>query len=166
MWDQLMHIEWAEMFWPTHSLAEMVVRGTIMYVGLFIILRLVLKRQSGGSSVTDILVIVLIADAAQNGMAKEYKSVTEGLTIIGWNYLLNFLTFYFPLLEHLIQEKPLLLVKNGQLQRRNMRQELLTPGELMSELRQYEIESLNDVESAYMEPDGRISIVPVQKNKE
>jgi uncharacterized membrane protein YcaP (DUF421 family) len=49
--------------------------------------------------ITDLLVIVLIADAAQNGMAGEYRSLTDGLllvaTIVAWSYALNWLAFRF-----------------------------------------------------------------------
>src|SRR5215207_10900140 len=86
-------VAWRDLVVPTHSVAEMVVRGTIMYLALFVLLRVILKRQSSGLGVTDLLVVVLIADAAQNGMAKEYRSVTEGVvlvaTIIGWDYALG-----------------------------------------------------------------------------
>jgi uncharacterized membrane protein YcaP (DUF421 family) len=54
---------------------EIVLRGTIIYLVLFVLLRL-LRRGTGAVAVTDILLIVLIADASQNGMAGEYKSVT------------------------------------------------------------------------------------------
>jgi uncharacterized membrane protein YcaP (DUF421 family) len=167
MWNALMHIEWPEMLIPTHSIAEMVVRGTIMYLGLFTILRLVLKRQAGGSSITDILVIVLIADAAQNGMAKEYQSIPEGLvlvlTIILWSFILDWLAFRFAWFSKLIQPQPLLLVHNGKAQRHNMRRELISMEELLGELRQQGVDSIEDVETANMEGDGRISVVKFEK---
>jgi len=69
-------------------------------LALFLLLRLVLKRQSGNMGVTDLLVIVLIADAAQNAMASDYKSVPDGLllvsTIVFWSYALDWLSYHFP----------------------------------------------------------------------
>ena len=62
---------------PEHSLVEIFLRGTIMYILLFTILRFFMKRQSGVIGIADLLVIVLIADAAQNAMANEYKSLTK-----------------------------------------------------------------------------------------
>ena len=78
--DKLFLIEWAELLIPSHSLAEIILRGTVMYLALFLILRFLMLRQSSTIGIADILVIVVIADAAQNGFAKEYKSVTEGLS--------------------------------------------------------------------------------------
>ena len=137
--------------------------GTILYLGLFIMLRMVLKRQSQGVSITDILLIVLIADASQNGMADEYRSVSEGLvlvaTLVFWNYTLDWLAFRFPWFEKLILPQPLVLVQDGKILRRNMRQELITVEELMTSLRHQGIEKVHDVERAFMEPDGTISVI-------
>jgi len=103
----LFDVGWRELVVPTHSVAEMMVRGTIMYIALFVLLRVILKRQSGALGVTDLLVVVLIADAAQNGMAKEYRSVTEGVvlvaTIIGWDYALDWLGYRVPAFQRLVR---------------------------------------------------------------
>ena len=127
---------WHDVFVPTHSVLEMFVRGSIMYLVIFALLRFVLKRQTGGLTTPDILLLVLLADAAQNGMANEYRSVPEGIvvvcTIIFWNLAIDWLTFHFPTMERLLRPAPLLLIKDGQVLRKHMRQELITMGELIS----------------------------------
>ena len=104
--DKLLLIEWAELVIPTHSMAEMILRGTVMYLSLFIILRFVMVRQTSTIGIADILVIVVIADAAQNAFAKEYKSITEGivlvLTIVFWNLFLNWISYRFKAFERLL----------------------------------------------------------------
>jgi len=91
-------------------------------------MRFVLKREAGAISLPDLLMTVLIADAAQNAMAAEYHSITEGFvlisTIIFWNYTLDWLGPRLPHIERLLQSPPLLLVKDGCLLHRNMRREL------------------------------------------
>src|SRR3954451_9354077 len=57
-------------------------RGTLIYLCLFLLLRLVLKRQAAGVAITDLLVIVLIADAAHNAMADIYRSVSDGVFLV------------------------------------------------------------------------------------
>ena len=74
-------IDWQSMFVPTESVLEVIIRGTIMYVGMFALLR-IFRRQAGAIGIADLLVIVVIADAAQNGMAGESKSITEALLLI------------------------------------------------------------------------------------
>jgi uncharacterized membrane protein YcaP (DUF421 family) len=126
-------------------------------------LRFLLKRQTGVIGIADLLVIVLIADAAQNAMAAEYKSITEGallvLTIVFWNYALDWLGYRFPAFQRLVRPPPLPLIKDGQMLLRNMRQEKITQEELNSQLRQQGIESCDEVREAFIEGDGRISII-------
>src|SRR6187455_3006850 len=126
-----------------------------MYLSLFIILRFVMVRQTSTIGIADILVIVVIADAAQNGFAKEYKSITEGivlvLTIVLWDIFLNWLSFRFKVFERLLAPAPLILVENGKMNRRHMRKELITEEELRSQLRQQGALNLEDIKLASLE---------------
>ena len=161
--DALFSIDWRALFIPEHSILDMVVRGTIMYLGIFAVLRMLGRRQGGSIGTADILVIVLLADAAQNGMTHEYKSVTEGmvlvLTILAWNQVLDWLSYHVPKLRPLLAAPALCLIKNGTLQRRNMRIEMITPEELLSQLREQGVESPADVKTTMLEEDGRISVI-------
>jgi uncharacterized membrane protein YcaP (DUF421 family) len=163
--DKLFLIDWAELVVPTHSIAEIVLRGTVMYLALLLILRFIMVRQTSTIGIADILVIVVIADAAQNGFAKEYKSVTEGvvlvLTIVFWNMFLNWISYRFKIFESLLSPSPLALIKNGRMNRRNMRQEFITEEELMSQLRQQGIPELAEVKEACLEANGELSIIKV-----
>ena len=167
--DIIFRINWEEMFVPTASIAEMVMRGTLVYLGLLSLLRLVLKRQAGTLGITDLLVVVLIADAAQNAMASQYKSIFEGLIIVGtiifWSYFLNLLGYYFPRFQRFIHPDPLPLVKEGQLQQHNMRKDLITEDELMNQLRLQGVEQVSEVKRAYIEGDGRISVIPKDSDR-
>ena len=120
-------------------------------------------RQTSTIGIADILVIVVIADAAQNGFAKEYKSLTEGiilvLTIVFWNLLLNWISYRFKLFERLLSPPPLSLIKNGSMNRRNMRQEFITEEELKSQLRQQGISELAEVKEACLEANGELSVI-------
>jgi uncharacterized membrane protein YcaP (DUF421 family) len=150
-------------FRPSPSIAEMVLRGTVMYLSLFVLMRVVLKRQSAGMGMTDVLVVVLIADAAQNGMAGGYSGVSDGLvlvaTIVFWAYALDWLAFHVRWFGRFTDPPPLPLVRDGRLLRRNMRAELITEDELMSRLRLAGIDDVTNVRQAAMEGDGGISVV-------
>jgi uncharacterized membrane protein YcaP (DUF421 family) len=161
--DHLVGINWHQFFIPEHPILEMIVRGTVMYLALFAFLRIMGRRQNGSINTADVLVIVLLADAAQNGMSHEYHSVTEGLTlvltILVWDYLIDWLSFHVPRLRPILSAPALYLIKNGVLQRRNMRRELITHDELMAHLREQGVESPGDVKSAQIEEDGTISVI-------
>jgi uncharacterized membrane protein YcaP (DUF421 family) len=156
-------VEWTELFALRTTPLEILVRGTVTYLALFAMLRFLLKRESGTTGVTDLLVIVLIADAAQNAMAGQYTTITDGVllvaVIIGWSFLLDFIAYYFPAAARIIRPRPLLLIRDGQIIERNMRRELVTEAELRSLLREQGIDNLTRVREARMEPDGQISVI-------
>lgn len=163
MLDAILNVEWRELFTPTHSIAEMVVRGTLMYLGLFLIFRFVVGRQSSAIGIADILVIVLIADAAQNAFAKEYQSITEGvvlvLTIVLWDFALDWLGLHSRFFAWLIKQPPTHLVRDGKMQFKNMRREMISPDELRSQARQQGIADIGEVKMACLEGNGEISFI-------
>ncbi|WP_036250512.1 DUF421 domain-containing protein [Methylobacter sp. BBA5.1] len=160
--DIFFQIDWKSVFIPSVGILEIVLRGTIIYLVLFVLLRL-LRRGTGAVAVTDILLIVLIADASQNGMAGEYKSVTGGLvlvaTIFFWDYALDWLASEIPVFRKLISPAPLLLIKNGHMLRGNMRREMITQEELMSLIREQGAECVDEIKACYLEGDGSVSVI-------
>lgn len=166
----LFEVDWHEMFVPQNSLLDIAIRGTLTYLMLFAVMRFILKRQTGVIGIADLLVVVMIADATQNAMAAEYKSITEGtllvLTIVFWNFFLNWLGYRFPSVQRLIRPPPLQLVKEGRMMLRNMRRELITTDELASQLRQQGVERVSEVKSAFIEGDGRVSVITYDKDEE
>ena len=142
---------------------ELVLRGTLMYWFLFLLLRFVLRRDIGSIGIADVLLLVVIADAAQNAMSGGYESLTDGCilvgTIAGWNWLLDLAAYRIPALRRLLEAKPLRPVDNGRLLRRNLRREMITVDDLMAVLREHGVEKLEQVKAATMESDGEISII-------
>src|SRR5215216_774407 len=135
-----LHIDWQSIFLPDTPLLEIFLRGSIMYIALFTMLRIILKRQAGTLGMTDLLLITLLADAAQNAMAGEYKSIPDGIVLVGtiifWNYAFDWLSYKSEWFGRLIEQPPLPLIKDGKLLRKNMRRELITEDELMMQLRE------------------------------
>lgn len=164
--DKFWQIDWPSVFSLSMSPLEIILRGTVVYLFIFLIFRF-LRRGAGALGITDLLVVVLIADAAQNAMSSDYKSIPDGLilvsTIAFWDYLLDWLVHRFPLMQRLLRPAPLLLIKDGALQRRNMRQELITKEELLGQLREHGVERPEEVERCYLEADGHISVITKQK---
>ncbi len=156
-------VNWHELFVPSIPVFELIIRGSLVYLALFSVLRLMPSRQIGTLGIADLLVVVLFAEAAQNAMASNYTSITEGGLLVGtvifWSYLLNWLGYIYPPFQRFLNPPPLLLVKNGRLIRRHMERELITEDELMRQLRQQGVEFIADVKKAYIESDGGISII-------
>jgi uncharacterized membrane protein YcaP (DUF421 family) len=156
-------IDWLKTFVPTQPLLETVVRGTILYLALVLLLRFALSREKGQLGTTDLLVLVLLGDASQNAMAGSYSSVGDGLllilTLVFWSYALNWLSFHFRPIERFLSPRRLALVRDGRMLRRNMRKELMTEEELMSQIRLQGVADLSKVREACMEADGRVSVI-------
>lgn len=142
---------------------ELIVRGSAMYWFLFLLFRFVLRRDAGSLGIADILLVVLIADAAQNAMAGGYTSVAEGAvlvsTLIGWNWLMDWASYRFNAVRRFLEPPPVVLVRHGRIISRNLRSEMVTVPELMANLRTHGIDKLADVKIARMEPDGEISVI-------
>jgi uncharacterized membrane protein YcaP (DUF421 family) len=151
-------------FRPDTPFLEIFLRGTLTYLVLFALLRLSMNRSSSTVGMTDLLVIVLIADAAQNAMAADYSTWTDGmllvLTIVGWAYALEWLAYRYPAtFGRLLHPKPRELVRDGKPNRRNLARELISDDELMAQLRLQGVQDLSEVEVAAMEGNGQVSVV-------
>lgn len=161
---------WHAVFIPAVPLLETVLRGTIMYLALFFLMRFLFRRQAGTVSLTDLLMLLLISEASQNAMSSEHRAVTDGLllvlTIAFWDYALDWICFRFPTVRPFLRPPPLPLVRDGQLCRRNLQKEMITRDELMSQLREQGIEGLAEVHLACLEGDGRISVIKKKRDED
>jgi uncharacterized membrane protein YcaP (DUF421 family) len=153
----------AELFAIHVPLWEIALRGTSIYFLLFALFRFLVPREMGAVGVADLLVLVLVADAAQNAMAGDYKTISEGAilicVIVGWNVAFDWLAFRFPRFARFAQPGPLRLVRDGAVLERNMARQLVTTDDLMTKLRQHGVDDVKKVKSAFLEPDGEISVI-------
>lgn len=161
--DFIFGVDWRELFVPQVPLLESIVRMSVVYLFLFGLFRLVLKREAASLSISDLLVVVLVADAVQNAMGGDYNTITDGLilaaTLVFWDWFLSYAALRWRGFRRVIRPAPLLLVRDGQPIVANMRKELLTEEELLSNLRLQGVENLDQVKFAFMEMDGRISVI-------
>ena len=161
--DLLFDVDWRHLFVPDKPLLQVFIRGTVIYVVIFFLVRLIPNRQVGGVGMNDLLLIVLIASAATNALAGDYKSITNGVVLVGtivlWSYLFNWVGHRFPLFHRLFHPTPKALIKDGEIQHANMRRELVTEEELIGKLRRQGITKVQEVKEAHVEADGQISVV-------
>lgn len=162
-------MDWGELFAVRVPVLEILVRGSAIYWFLFLVFRFVIRRDIGALGIADVLLLVILADAAQNAMAGQYNSITEGLillsVIIGWNMLLDWLSFRFRAVARFTTPRALPLVRHGRFLLPNLRRERLSADEVMSKLREQGIAHLRDVRHAYMESDGQISVIRVEEQR-
>lgn len=152
------------MILPDLWLFESFLRGTVLYFSVLFIMRTTLRRTAGELSMLDFIFVLLVANGASDSMVGGSVSVTNGLvlivTVVGWNYALNTLSWYFPIFERITAPPPLPLIRGGKMLPRNMRKEFITEEELKAKLREEGVEDISEVKSALLEGDGNISVIP------
>jgi uncharacterized membrane protein YcaP (DUF421 family) len=155
--------DWQEVFTTEYSIVELFVRATVLYFVVFLIMRFTLRRSAGELSMLDFIFVLLVANGAADAMTGGATSIPAGVvtvvTVVLWNFLLNSLGYYFPLIDRLIAPPPLLVIRDGKMVRNNMRREFLTKEELMAQLREQGVDDIARVKTAYLEGDGNISVV-------
>ena len=156
-------VDWIEVFVPQAPLIETFVRGSLIYLGLVALLRITPARETGAVGTPDLLVILLVSDAAQNAMAGPHHAVGDGLallvTILAWSAILDWLGYRSAFFHRLLRTPPTRLVRDGRILAQGLRRELMTRDELMAQLRKEGIEDLSRVKGAWIEADGSVSVI-------
>jgi uncharacterized membrane protein YcaP (DUF421 family) len=159
LWSSAM---WSDMFDLTLSVSEKVLRSVIIYAFLVVALRVVGKRELGQSNTLDLVVLLLVANAVQNGIIGADNSVTGAVigavTLFGVNELLNRTTYAFPGFSRVIDGRESVLIEHGELQRRALRHAGLSLPELRSIARRQGFAHLGDVHTAILETNGVVSM--------
>lgn len=158
-------VQWDKMFVFTVSPFELFIRGSVVYLLIFVLMR-ALRREPGTVGIADLLMVVLIADASQNAMSSEYHSVLDGLililTIVFWNYTLDWLTARSRRIEKFTYPDPIPLIRNGGQIPENMRKQFVTHEQLLSMLREHGVDEVSKVKAAYLEGSGHVSVIPFE----
>ena len=154
------------MFHLGTPLWEIVVRTAAVYSVVLVGLRVFGKRQLGQMSIGDLVMILLIANAVQNAMVGTDTSLLGGLVAAVTLLIMNFVVVRAitrsPMGERLFQGGPTLLVKDGAYVLENIRREGLAPDEVDMAIREHGIDAASGVRVAYLEPDGTISVIPIE----
>jgi uncharacterized membrane protein YcaP (DUF421 family) len=146
---------------------QVIVRTAVVYLFLVAILRISGKREVGQMSILELIVILLISDAVQNSMVGEDTTLWGGLfavlTLLGLDYGLSLLTRRSRRLRRAIEGEPRLLVRDGRLLTRALRDEKVEADEVRAAVRAQGLTRLEDVRLAVLETDGSISVIPTDE---
>src|SRR5262245_49836118 len=152
------------MWIPSLSVWELILRSTVVYTFLLLLIRMTGKRQVGQLAPFDLVLLLVLSNAIQNSMSGGDNSLTGGLvsalTLVTLNAAIGLATFRSKRLEALIEGRPQILIHNGKLYEQVMNDAKLTRHELNSALRQSGVECVEDVRTAVLENNGSISVVP------
>ncbi len=152
-----------ESFGIETPLWEIVARGTVVYLLIAFVLRVVPKRQIGSISPNDLIFLVMMGSLAADAISGDAKTVMDlllmVLVIVLWDYLFNLAEYYIPRFRRIAQDSPTLLVHRGELLHENLRKEKITEEEVAALLRKQGVFDMGRVEQAILEVDGHISVI-------
>jgi uncharacterized membrane protein YcaP (DUF421 family) len=147
---------------------DIVGRGVVVFVLLYFLMRIVGRRELSSLQPFDLILLVVVGDAVQQGLTQDDYSLTGAFLAIGTIATLQVVTSYtsfrFPRLRPLLDGEPLVVVQDGKPIEKNLRRERLTLDELAAEARRQSIASLDEVAWAVPETGGDISFI--KKNEQ
>jgi uncharacterized membrane protein YcaP (DUF421 family) len=142
---------------------DIVLRAVFVFAFLYVLLRVMGRRELSSLEPFDLILLVILGDAVQQGLTQDDYSLTGAVLAVGTIALLQVLTSYvnfrFPRLRMVLDGEPLVVVQDGKLVKKNMDRERLTEDDIAEAARQESIASLDDVEWAIMETSGKFSFV-------
>jgi uncharacterized membrane protein YcaP (DUF421 family) len=142
---------------------DVVLRAAFFFVFLFVLLRVIGRRELSTFEPFDLILLVVTGDLIQQGITQSDYSVTGGLLAVGTMGLLtvafSYAGYRLPWLRPVLDAGPLIVVQNGKVIEKNLRKERMNVDEILAEARQQQIASLEDVEWGVLEGNGRISFI-------
>lgn len=142
---------------------DIVLRATAMFAIVFLLLRLLGKRELGQLAPFELVTLVVIGDLIQQGITHNDFSLTGASLAIGtfafWTLAIGWISYLSPRAEKWMTGEPRVIVRNGEVLRANMLRERMTVMELESEMRLAGISTLTNVAWAILEPNGKISFI-------
>jgi len=142
---------------------DIVLRATVMFVLLYVLLRLLGKRELGQMTPFELVVLIVMGDLIQQGVTHNDFSLSGAtlaiVTFAFWGLVLSWVTYLFPRLEKLLDGEPRIIIRDGVLLEKNLRRDRITRREVESEMRLAGISTMHDVAWAILEPQGKISFI-------
>jgi uncharacterized membrane protein YcaP (DUF421 family) len=143
--------------WP------LILRTILTYFTVFIMLRLMGKREIGKLSIFDLVISIMIAEIAVLVVEDTNKPLLEGLvpmvTLVGIQILIAYITLKSLWFRRIIDGQPSIIINQGKIQRDEMKRQRYNLSDLMLQLRQNNITNVADVEFAILETTGKLTVV-------
>jgi uncharacterized membrane protein YcaP (DUF421 family) len=150
------------MFTLTTGAGELILRGAIVYIFLFVVFRLGGKKHIGQMTPFDFVILVILSESVNGALIGDEKSVTGGLisagTLIALVHIVNYVTWRSKKAERLFEGVPKVLIRNGHINKEAMAEEKVTHSELVEALRREGHTSTANVRYAVLENDGTITV--------
>ena len=145
---------------------DIVIRATIAFFFIFLLTRIVGRRELSSLEPFDLILLIVLGDSVQQSLTQDDYSVTGAFIVISTIAVLqvsvSYLNFRVPRLRPLLDGEPIVIVQDGKIMERNARRERLTTDDIAEAARMHEIASLDDVKWAVLETSGELSFIEKQ----
>jgi uncharacterized membrane protein YcaP (DUF421 family) len=142
---------------------DIVLRGIFVFVFLYVLMRMIGRRELSSLEPFDLILIIVLGDLVQQGLTQDDYSLTGAFLAIGTIAILqvtvSYANFRFPKLRPVLDGEPIVVVQDGKPIERNLKRERVTIEDLASAARQQNIAKIEDVQWAVMETSGVISFI-------
>ena len=143
---------------------DIALRAIVLYVFVFLLMRLAGRRELSSLQPFDLVLLIIIGDALQQGLTQSDYSVTGAMIAVGTFALLqvatSYLNFRIPWFRPVLEGHPIVVVQDGKIIEANLRRERIAVEELAEAMRLQQIHSIDDVAWAVVETSGQISFIP------
>ena len=145
---------------------DIAIRSVFMFLFVYLLMRVLGRRELSSLEPFDMILLIVLGDAIQQGLTQDDYSVTGAMIVISTIGSLavatSYLNFRIPWVRRVLDGQPIVMVQDGKVIEKNLRRERITVDELAEEARGQQIASLEDVQWAVFEPSGKISFIMKQ----
>jgi uncharacterized membrane protein YcaP (DUF421 family) len=142
---------------------DLVLRAIVVFAFVLLLTRVIGKRELGSLQPIDLILLIVLGDALQQGLTQDDYSLTGAILVVSTIALLqvftSWLAYRFPRTRPVLEGEPIIVIHNGELIQRNLDRERLTIDDLAEEARKQQIAHLSEVRVAVLETSGSISFI-------
>jgi uncharacterized membrane protein YcaP (DUF421 family) len=145
---------------------DLVVRAVAVFFFLLVLTRVIGKRELSSLQPFDLILLIILGDAVQQGLTQDDYSMTGVVLTVGTIAVLqvcvSWVTYRFPRIRPIIEGEPIIVLQDGKAIERNLKRERLTIEEIAEQARKQSIAHLDEVRFAVLETDGSLSFIKKQ----
>ncbi|HWE81668.1 MAG TPA: YetF domain-containing protein [Gaiellaceae bacterium] len=142
---------------------DLVLRAIVVFAFVLLLTRVIGRRELGSMQPFDLILLIVLGDALQQGLTQDDYSLTGAVLVVGTIAVLqvfvSWLSYRFPRSRPILEGEPIIVVQDGTVIERNLKRERLTVEEIAEEARMQQIAHLSEVRYAILETSGTISFI-------
>jgi len=142
---------------------DLVLRAVVIFFFVMVLMRAIGRRELSSLEPFDLVLLIILGDALQQGLTQDDYSVTGAILVVGTFAVLqvfvSWLGFRFPKVRPILDGEPVIVVQDGKVIDRNLRRERLTEQELAEAARMQQIGKLDEIQWGVLETNGQLTFI-------